>query len=119
MTSKLAAGTTRRSSNNAKPPSKEDNTKITPGSGNVFLDLGFPLVEAENLRIRADLLIDLRLVIREKAWTQTQTAEFFQETQPRISCIMNGDVTRFSIEKLINLLAKAGLQVQVAVKKAA
>jgi predicted XRE-type DNA-binding protein len=118
-TSKLAAGATRCSSSNVKPPSKEDDTKITPVSGNVFLDLGFPLAEAENLRIRADLLIDLRHVIREKGWTQIQAAEFFQETQPRISCIMNGDVTRFSIDKLINLLAKAGLQVQVAVKKAA
>jgi len=119
MTSKLAAGATGRSSNNVKPSSKEDDAKITPGSGNVFLDLGFPLAEAENLRIRADLLIDLRHLIREKGWTQTQAAEFFQETQPRISCIMTGDVTRFSIDKLINLLAKAGLQVQVAVKKAA
>ncbi len=92
---------------------------MTPGSGNVFLDLGFPPAAAENLRIRADLLIDLRRVIREQGWTQTQAAEFFQETQPRISCLMNGDVTRFSIDKLIHLLAKAGLQVQVAVKKAA
>jgi predicted XRE-type DNA-binding protein len=32
---------------------------------------------------------------------------------------MKSDVNRFSIDKLINLLAKAGLQVQVAVKKAA
>ena len=97
----------------------EDDTQMTPGSGNVFLDLGFPPAAAENLRIRADLLIDLRRVIREQGWTQTQAAEFFQETQPRISCLMNGDVTRFSIDKLIHLLAKAGLQVQVAVKKAA
>jgi predicted XRE-type DNA-binding protein len=92
---------------------------ITLGSGNVFFALGFPPAEAENLRIRADLLIDLRHVIHEKGWTQTQAAEFFQETQPRISCIITGDVTRFSIDKLINLLAKAGLQVHVAVKKAA
>ncbi len=117
-TSKLVAGATKRSSTNGKPPAKDD-AKITPGSGNVFLDLGFPPAEAENLRIRADLLIDLRHVIREKGWTQAQAAEFFQETQPRISCLMNGDVTRFSIDKLINLLAKAGLRVHVAVKKAA
>jgi len=117
--SKLATGAIGRSSSNVKPPAKEGDTKIILGSGNVFLDLGFLPGEAENLRIRADLLIDLRQVIREKGWTQTQAAEFFQETQPRISCIMNGNVTRFSIDKLINLLAKAGLQVQVAVKKAA
>ncbi len=117
-TSKLAAGATGRSSSDVKPPSKEDDVRRTPGSGNVFLDLGFPPAEAENLRVRADLLIDLRQVIREKGWTQAQAAEFFQETQPRISCLMNGDVTRFSIDKLINLLAKAGLHVRVTVKKA-
>ena len=118
-TSKLAAATTGRSSSNVRLLSKEDDTKITRGSGNVFLDLGFLPAEAENLRIRADLLINLRQVIREKGWTQTQAAEFFHETQPRISCIMKGNVTRFSVDKLINLLARAGLYVQVAVKKAA
>jgi predicted XRE-type DNA-binding protein len=119
-TSKLVVGATRRSSGNVKRPlATEDDSQITLGSGNVFLDVGFPSAEAENLRIRADLLLDLRHVIREKGWTQVQAAEFFQETQPRISCLMNGDVTRFSIDKLINLLAKAGLRVHVAVKKAA
>ncbi len=116
-TSKLATAATGRFSSNVKRHEKE-NVKITRSSGNVFLDLGFPPAEAENLRVRADLLIDLRQVIREKGWTQAQAAEFFQETQPRISCLMNGDVTRFSIDKLINLLAKAGLHVRVTIKKA-
>src|SRR5258706_9758674 len=100
-TSKLAADAMGRFSSNAKRHEKE-KVEITRSSGNVFLDLGFPPAEAENLRVRADLLIDLRQVIREKGWTQAQAAEFFQETQPRISCLMNGDVTRFSIDKLIN-----------------
>ena len=30
--------------------------KVTEGSGNVFLDLGFDKAEAENLKLRAELI---------------------------------------------------------------
>jgi predicted XRE-type DNA-binding protein len=33
--------------------------KLHRSSGNVFTDLGFDAEEAQNLRIRADLMIDL------------------------------------------------------------
>ena len=39
---------------------------ITTGSDNVFEDLGFPPDEALNLKIRADLMLELRSFIKNK-----------------------------------------------------
>jgi predicted XRE-type DNA-binding protein len=86
------------------------------GSDNVFEDLGFAVEEAANLKVRADLMLDLRRYIQERGWTQEEAATFFGETQPRISNLLKGEISRFSIDKLINLLARAGLEVHVATK---
>ena len=90
--------------------------EISKGSENVFEDLGFAPEEAANLKIRADLMLDLRTFIENKGWTQAQTAAFFGETQPRISNLMKGEIRRFSVDKLINMLARAGMQVKVDVE---
>ena len=93
----------------------DNQTKVTVGKENIFEDLGFEPEEAANLKIRADLMLDLCQYIRERGWTQEQAAEFWGETQPRISNLMNGEISRFSVDKLINMLAKAGMQVKVEV----
>ena len=92
-----------------------DEPTATRGSDNVFADLGFEAEEAMNLKVRADLMLDLTRFIRERGWTQEQAAEYFGETQPRISNLMNGEISRFSVDKLINLLARAGMEVRVEV----
>ena len=88
---------------------------ITKGNDNVFEDLGFDAEEATHLKVRADLMLDLQKYILDQDWTQEEAAAFFGETQPRISNLMNGAVNRFSIDKLITLLSRAGLAVEVHV----
>jgi predicted XRE-type DNA-binding protein len=92
---------------------------VTVGSDNVFQDLGFATEEAINLKIRADLMLDLKGFIQSQNWTQAEAATFFGETQPRISNLMNGDIDRFSIDKLVQMLARAGMDVQVVVSNRA
>lgn len=94
---------------------QDKTAKIVLGSDNIFQDLGFETEEAINLKIRADLMLDLRAYIQEQGWTQKQAAEFFGETQPRISNLINGEISRFSVDKLINMLGKAGMKVKVEV----
>ena len=89
---------------------------VTRGQDNVFEDLGFDAEEAANLKIRADLMLDLRQYIQDRGWTQAEAAAFFGETQPRISNLMKGEISRFSIDKLINMLARAGLRVRVEIE---
>ena len=90
--------------------------KVTQGSDNVFEDIGFDREEAASLKVRADLMLDLRKYIETQGWTQSQAAAFFGESQPRISNLMQGDIRRFSVDKLINMLTLAGMQVEVYVK---
>jgi predicted XRE-type DNA-binding protein len=94
---------------------EEKTFKVALGDNNVFEDLGFEAEEAINLKIRADLMLDLRSYIQKRGWTQKEAAEFLGETQPRISNLMNGEISRFSVDKLINLLGKVGMEVKVEV----
>lgn len=94
---------------------KEEMFKIVLGNNNVFEDLGFEAEEAINLKVRADLMLDLRSYIQQRGWTQKEAAEFLGETQPRMSNLMKGEISRFSVDKLINLLGKAGMEVKVEV----
>ncbi len=88
---------------------------VVKGSSNVFEDLGFKKEEATNLKIRADLMLDLRKFIELQKWTQAEAAMFFGETQPRISNLVNGDIERFGIDKLVQMLSQAGMEVRVLV----
>ncbi len=84
-------------------------------TGNVFRDLGFGEDEAENLKIRADLMIELSKLIEAQGLTQAAAAELLGVTQPRISDLMRGKIDRFSVDSLIEMLGHAGARVSVVV----
>jgi predicted XRE-type DNA-binding protein len=56
--------------------------RMQRSSGNVFRDLGFADDEAENLRVRADLMISLSKLIAARGLTQAQAAKLLGITQP-------------------------------------
>ena len=89
------------------------DVKITPSSGNVFTDLGFSDEEAEHLRLRSTLMIEVRKLIEERKLTQAEAAKLFGVTQPRISNLVRGRIDLFSIDTLVGMLARAGIQVDV------
>ncbi|MDJ0650951.1 MAG: helix-turn-helix transcriptional regulator [Xenococcaceae cyanobacterium MO_188.B19] len=88
------------------------NNQVTKAQENIFEDLGFEPEEAAKLKIRANLILDLQRYIKKQEWTQQQAAYFFNETQPRISNLMNGDIERFSIDKLVQMIVKAGMKLK-------
>lgn len=89
--------------------------KLTPSSGNVFQDLGFPPEEAEHLKIRSDLMIDLCRVIKAKGLKQAEAARLLGVTQPRISDLFKGKIDLFSIDTLVDMLSRAGVRVKIVV----
>lgn len=89
------------------------DAKITPSSGNVFRDLGFGEEESEHLRIRSNLMIAVRQLIEERSLTQAEAAKLFGVTQPRISNLVRGRIDLFSIDTLIDMLARAGIQIDI------
>jgi predicted XRE-type DNA-binding protein len=92
--------------------------KVTRSSGNVFKDVGFDREEAESLRIRADLMIELSEFIRRKRLTQAQAAKLFGVSQPRVSDLVRGKIALFTIDMLVTMLARAGRRVIVHTKPA-
>ncbi|HWM66268.1 MAG TPA: XRE family transcriptional regulator [Steroidobacteraceae bacterium] len=94
-----------------------ERLKIQRGSGNVFRDVGFAPEEAENMLLRAQLMSEIREVAR--GMTQAQAAKRFGVTQPRINDVLRGKIDKFSLDALVNMLSKAGMRVEMRVKKAA
>ena len=82
-------------------------------SGNVFLDIGLPPHEAQSFRVRADLMIELIRMVRSRKLTQATASKLFRVSQPQVSDLMTGKIDRFSIDALVELLARAGRRVEI------
>lgn len=87
--------------------------KLTKSSGNVFVDLGFDPAEASILKMRSDLMSDLRLYIERNKLTQAEAAIQFGVTQSRVSDLVRGKWEKFSLEMLITLEARVGRKVKM------
>ena len=90
---------------------------ITPADGNIFEDLG--LKEAENLKLRAELMVEIRRYIEENNLTQAVAAKMMGTTQPRLNDVIKGRIEKCTIDRLVNMLAAVGRHVTVNVSEAA
>lgn len=90
---------------------------LTPSSEftSVFDALADTPAQAENLRVRAILMRAIGERIDEFGWSQRVAANNLGVTQPRISELKNGKLSRFSIDVLVNLATQVGLTVEVNV----
>lgn len=89
--------------------------QIIQANDNIFADLGFSPEEAENLRIRADLMLTLRNLIEARNWSIEQAAQQFGTSKDRIEALTQGDINQFQFELLIAMLTNAGMKVHVKV----
>jgi len=90
-------------------------THTTASTSNVFADLGFSPEQAENLRIRSDLMTEAQRLIA--GMTQAEAAASLGVSQPRISALARGQIDRFTIDSLVNMLARGGMRTRVTVAK--
>ena len=93
--------------------------KIEKGSGNIFRDLGFPPGEAQNLIMRAELMIKIEQFVRKSGMTQKEAAHLIGITQPRLNLLLKRKIDLFSLDALVNMVARVGMQVKLTVRKAA
>ncbi|HLD68078.1 MAG TPA: XRE family transcriptional regulator [Pseudomonas sp.] len=75
--------------------------------------------QVENMKVRSALMIALNEHIEAKGLSQASAAKLFGVTQPRISDLLRGKINLFSIDTLINMLATAGLHVELHITQAA
>ena len=64
--------------------------------------------EAANMRARAQLVRQVTAAIKEKGWTQAVAAEHCGVTQPRINDLINGRISKFSLDALFNIASAIG-----------
>ena len=92
---------------------------MTQSNANVFEELRFLPEEAENLRIRSDLMISLRKLIRSNQWNLETASKNLRIPIDCVESLMAGDIDQFQVEQLITMLTHAGMKVQVEIVVAA
>lgn len=75
---------------------------------NIFDAITDSAEEANELQTRADLMIVIRDIVKDKGWKQAEAAEKLALTQPRVSDLLNGKIDKFSIDLLMTCLYRLG-----------
>ena len=88
--------------------------KVTRSSGNVFRDVGFGPEEAQHLLVRSELMLKIEKLLKARDLTQAAAARIMSVSQPRVSDLLRGKIDLFSIDSLIDMLAKLGVTVRIA-----
>jgi predicted XRE-type DNA-binding protein len=78
-------------------------------------DLG----ERECLKLRSQLMFELERHINRQKWTPAEAAKRLGVTQPRISNLMRGKISAFSLDLLVRMAAAAGLRINLKLEKPA
>lgn len=86
---------------------------IVESSGNVFEDIGFSHEEARLHLLKSELMLKIGRRLEARGLTQHAASKVLGISQPRVSDLVNGKVSQFSIDMLFTLAARAGLEVSV------
>lgn len=90
--------------------------KATKSSGNVFADIGFDAVEAQELAVKADLLALVMKAMRAKKLTQTEAAARCGVDQPTLSKALSGRLDSITIDRIARWLVALGQSVRIEVE---
>ncbi len=88
--------------------------EVFVGSGNVFEDLGYP--NPEEALAKADLARQIYKSIKTRRLTQKRAAEIMGIDQPKVSDIIRGKLSRYSIDRLMRFLRLLGKDIEIRVK---
>ena len=88
--------------------------KVHRGSGNVFADIG--VVHPERMLARAQVMARITDILRERGLTQQQAATLLGIPQSKVSCLMNGKLSMFSLDHLFELLNALDRDVEIIIK---
>lgn len=96
------------------PKNKSENIEYSISSGNVYADFGFS--NPEEAKAKADLAMLITEIIKEKDLTQKQAADLMNIDQPKVSKIIRGLLSEFSIERLLKFVLTLGFDIEIKPK---
>ncbi len=73
-------------------------------------------VEAASMKLRAEIANQVIERLRARKVTQSKAAALLGVTQPRISDLMRGRLDLFSLDSLVDMAYRAGLQTRLVVR---
>ena len=94
-----------------------EGIEVETGTGNVFADLGLP--DAEKLKIKSGLVIEITRAVRKLGLTQEEAGRRMGIPQPKVSALLRGDFANLSERKLMDCLNRLGYDIEIKVKPAA
>lgn len=83
----------------------------------MYADLGLP--DADKLKIKTGLVIEIRKAIQSQGLTQQEAAKRMGLTQPKVSGMLRGDFSNLSERKLMDCLTRLGYDIEISVRPAA
>lgn len=86
---------------------------VTIAEGSAFHALG--LDDADDLVLRAELMRRLAAIIEDGGFTQAQAGSLMRMDRPRVSALMNGRITKFSTDRLLQALSDLGQDVELRI----
>jgi predicted XRE-type DNA-binding protein len=88
--------------------------KITPSNGNIFADLGLP--NAEEALAKAQLALHIATIIKKRGLSQTQAAQILGTPQSKVSRIVTGQLSGFTIDRLMRYLTALDAEIEIIVR---
>jgi len=88
---------------------------VTRGSTNVFADLGY--ANSEEMLAKAQLVSHISDLIKQRRFTQSETAKPLGIGQPNVSRLLRGQLDGFSYERLLKFLNALGCDIEIVVKR--
>lgn len=103
------------------------SARVTAVGANIFTELGFETDEAAALQAQSQRIISEKVTIKEKLmaelalWIQTKNlkqadaAQILGITRPRVSDVINRKTPKFTIDALVDMLARTGKRVEFVI----
>jgi predicted XRE-type DNA-binding protein len=95
----------------------KEKIKLRRSTSNVFRDLVFRPIEAQNLLLRSDLMSRVERFAKSSNMTQKTAAIRLGVTAPRLNHLLAGKIEKFSLDALVNMLARVGIVVRILASK--
>ena len=91
-----------------------DNTEFIQGTDNVFADLG--VSNPEEALAKAELARKINAILTKRNLSQAEVACLLGVHQPRISDLVNGKISKFTLDNLVHMLNKLDWDVVITTK---
>ncbi len=97
-------------------PGKRKMPKVEykTGSDNVFADLGIP--DAQEYLAKADVARKIIEMVNSRGLTQSGAARVLGIDQPKVSALMRGLLTGFSMDRLVRFVSLLGATIEISIK---